>query len=171
MSPCYYVHTIAVPSSGHPHDKLWFCAGLYDELNAALHHYDTLHSDHINHSYTSSTSFPRHRHVQFRVLGRCVLLLNYIATAVATYQHTNVIKLSWCIFYNLLKPLKIEHNILGLVILIGWCGDSCAVLMYYSNVLPFNCLWCISFFLNPVGTFIWVWCQTVVFLVEILEHM
>ena len=44
----------------------------YEHLDAALHHYDTLHTDHVNHSYSSSSPSLQHRHVQFYTLGRYV---------------------------------------------------------------------------------------------------
>ena len=48
----------------------------YEQLDSALHHYDTLHTHHIKHSYTpSSTSDRHHRHVKFNTLGRCVCML------------------------------------------------------------------------------------------------
>ena len=49
----------------------WLRAG-YEHLDAALHHYDTLHTEQINHSYTRSSASLHHRHVQFHTLERSV---------------------------------------------------------------------------------------------------
>ena len=46
---------------------------VHEQLDSALHHYDTLHADHIDHSYsTGSTPYSHHRHVKFNTLGRYV---------------------------------------------------------------------------------------------------